>query len=310
MKQIGLILFLIVLGSVSLAYANANLPKPQVIKINEHVYALLGPRELPSKHNHGYMVNSTVIIGDKGAILVDTGFTNEIGQLLKQTIKTITDKPVTHVINTHHHGDHTLGNSEFKGAEIISAQKCKELLEKTGYEWIGLVESMTGEKFPDTKPVPATVTYEENTHNTITLQGVKMELWVPQGSHTPGDLMVYLPNDKILISGDILVNKIMPNFRDGHIKNWVATLHQISTMDLATIVPGHGPLMTVADVKAMHSRMAALYAGVEAGYKKGLIDSEVRKTMDLSDWRKLDHFDETMGGNINRTYLEVEAANF
>ena len=88
MKQIGLILFLIVLGSVSLAYANANLPKPQVIKINEHVYALLGPRELPSKHNHGYMVNSTVIIGDKGAILVDTGFTNEIGQLLKQTIKT------------------------------------------------------------------------------------------------------------------------------------------------------------------------------------------------------------------------------
>ena len=68
--------------------------------------------------------------------------------------------------------------------------------------------------------------------------------------------------------------------------------------------------MTVADVKAMHSRMAALYAGVEAGYKKGLIDSEVRKTMDLSDWRKLDHFDETMGGNINRTYLEVEAANF
>lgn len=137
-----------------------------------------------------------------------------------------------------------------------------------------------------------------------------MELWVPHGSHTPGDLMVYLPQDKILISGDILVNKIMPNFRDGQVKNWVNTLQQIGTMDLVTIIPGHGPLMHVADVLGMQKRMAGLYAGVEAGYKKGLTDSEIRKTLDLNDWRKLDHFDETMGGNINRTYLEVEAANF
>lgn len=310
MKRASLILLLLGLHYTALSYAKDDLPKPEVVKINDHVYALLGPRELPNKQNHGYMVNSTIIIGDKGVILVDTGFTDKIGRHLHNTIKTITNKPVTHVINTHHHGDHTLGNSEFKGAEIISAQKCKELLETTGYEWIGLVESMTGEKFPNTKPVAASVVYEENTHNKVTLQGVSLELWVPHGSHMLGDMIVYLPKDKILIGGDILVHKITPNFRDGHVKTWVGTLAQIAAMDLTTIVPGHGPLMKTNDVKAMHARMAALYAGVEAGYKKGLTDSETRKTLDLTEWKKLAHFEETMGGNINRTYLEVEAANF
>ena len=290
-------------------YAGA-IPKPEVVKINDRVYALLGPREFPNKHNRGYMVNSTVIIGDKGVILIDTGFTDEIGRHLAATIKGITDKPVTHVLNTHHHGDHVLGNSEFKGAEVISAEKCREMLEKTGYEWIGIAESMTGLKFPNTKPVLASKVYPEDTLNHVTLQGVKMTLWVPTASHSQGDMMVHLPDDKILVGGDILVHTVAPNFRDGHVQGWITTLDKITKLELKSIVPGHGPLMKTSDVKAMHKRMLALYKGVEKGYKAGLMDSEIRKTLDLSEWKKLDHFEENMGTNINRTFLEVEAANF
>jgi glyoxylase-like metal-dependent hydrolase (beta-lactamase superfamily II) len=121
---------------------------------------------------------------------------------------------------------------------------------------------------------------------------------------------VYLPDDKVLMSGDILVNQITPNFRDGNVKAWIGTLEEIQKINAQTIVPGHGPLMTKAGVTAMHKRMASLYAGVEAGYKKGLSDAEIRKTLDLSQWKKLRHFEDQMGGNINRAYLEVEAANF
>ena len=87
-------------------------------------------------------------------------------------------------------------------------------------------------------------------------------------------------------------------------------MEEIQKIDAKFIVPGHGPLMTKADVAAMHKRMTVLYAGVEAGYKKGLNDAEIRKTLDLSQWKKLRYFDERMGGNVNRAYLEVEAANF
>lgn len=285
-------------------------PSPKVVKVNPRVYALIAPIELPSKSNQGYMANSAMIIGDKGVILVDTGFSNAIGQLLKQTVAGITDKPVTHVINTHDHGDHILGNIAFKDATIISSAKCQATMEKSGYEWLGILENLTGLKFPDTKPVVATQTYAEGTRTPLTLQGLDLEIWVPQGSHTANDLMVYLVKDQILIAGDILVKTMLPSFRDAHVKNWIATLEQIGKLPTTTIIPGHGDLMTITEARQLHQDMQALYAGIEAGYKKGLTDSEIRKTLNLSAWKKRKYFDELMGGNINRTYLEVEAANF
>lgn len=290
--------------------AHAAMPAPKVEKINDRVYALLGPMEFPNKKNQGYMVNSTVIIGDKGVILVDTGSTDEVGKHLAKTIAKLTPKPVTHIINTHHHGDHTLGNIAFPNTEIISAQKCKELVESGGAEWVALMESMTETKWPNTKPVPAKVTYKENTRTDVTLNGVKLTLWVPNGSHTPGDMLVYLPDDKVLIGGDVLVNGITPQFRDAHVKHWGETLAEVQKFNFKTIVPGHGPLMSKPQSAKLAKMLDGLYKGVEAGYKKGLSDSETRKTLNLKDWEKLVHYHETMGANVNRAYLEVEAANF
>lgn len=292
------------------AIAAPPLPEVEVVKIDERVYALLGPLELPSKRNQGYTVNSTAIIGDHGVILVDTGFTDEVGAHLARAVAKITPKPITHIVNTHHHGDHMLGNAAFKNVEIISSEACKELVEKTGYEWLETIQNATGRKFPNTTPVPATLTFKEDSRSERTIHGVRLVLWVPKGSHTPGDMMVYLPDDNVLVSGDILVHNITPNFRDGNIKNWISTLEQIAALNPKTIVPGHGPLMTTADTIAMKNRMAVLRAGVEAGYKKGLNDAEIRKTLDLSEWEKLHHFDDLMGGDINSAYLEVEAENF
>ena len=309
-KHFLVFLSLLAIATTTSAEMSSKIPMPKVVKINDNVYALLGPTELPNKSNRGYMVNSTVIIGKKGVILIDTGFTDEIGRHIKKIIAGITDKPVTHIINTHNHGDHTLGNSEFKGAEIISSEKCKTAIETNGYEWIGIAESSTGLKFPNTKPVIPTKTYAEGKHPNITIQGVKIEFWVPQGSHTPTDMMVHIPKYKLLVAGDILVRSIMPSFRDGHVQNWISTLKQIADMNFSKIIPGHGNLMTTAEVKDLRSDMLKLYEVVEIGYKKGLMDSEIRKTLDLSKWKKRKHFVQQMGGNINRTYLEVEEANF
>jgi cyclase len=286
------------------------LDPPEVVKINDRVYALLGPLELPTRFNQGYMVNSTAIIGEHGVILVDTGFSDEIGNHLKKAVAEIIPKPVTHVINTHHHGDHVLGNIAFKGAIIISSEQCRKLVEETGYDSVALLEEATQRKFPNTSPVSATVTYASETWTERVIDGVRLVLWVPKGSHTAGDMMVYLPDEKVLISGDILVKNITPDFRDGIVKDWVETLAQVEALNPKIIVPGHGLLMNSAEAAAMRRRMATLYAGVEAGYKKGLNDSEIRKTLDLDEWVSLHFYPDLMGGNINRTFLEVEKANF
>lgn len=306
MRLLKIICVMALLASVA---AHAAMPAPKVVKLNERVYALLGPVGIPSKQNAGYQVNSTLIIGDKGAILVDTGATDAVGSMLAKTVAGITPKPVTHVINTHHHGDHYLGNTAFKDAEFISAKKAQELIATTGAEWIAMVESMIGQKLPNTKAIPAKTTFAENTRTERVINGIKFLFWVPQGSHTPGDLLVYLPDDKILIGGDVLVNHVVPQMRDAHVKTWVTTLDQSKQFDYKTVVPGHGPLMTKAEVAKMHAQMASFYKGIEAGYKKGLSDSEVRKTLSLAEWQKLPSMD-NIGPNVNRAYLEVEAANF
>lgn len=309
-KNLVTVLLCVFVFHGSVVQADNKIPLPNIEKINDQVYALIGPVGFPSKENRGYMVNSAVIIGDKGVILVDTGFTDEIGNHLKKVIASITNKPVTHVINTHHHGDHVLGNVAFKGAEFISAEKCRELMDSADYHWIDTVERMVGAKFPNTKIILPTKVYPEKTRHTVTLQGVTLNLIIPPGSHTPGDLMVYLPQYKLLISGDILVKQMMPSFIDAHVKTLISTIDSITKMEVKTIIPGHGPLMNMQDITAMHKRIAALYAGVEAGYKKGLTDSEIRKTLDLSEWKNLTEFENLMGMDINRTYLEIEEENF
>ncbi len=284
-------------------------PAPEPIRLGARVFALVGLEELPDSRNQGLIGNSTLIVGDKGAVLVDSGFTHEIGLRLRQAAAAITPKPITHVVNTHAHGDHFLGNTAFPEAQIISSEKCKQSVSRDGQAAVALIEGLTGIRSPDTKPVLATTTFAENTKTRVTINGVQMELWVPAGSHTPGDLLVYLPDDGILVAGDVLANGVVPNLRDGNAQSWLETLGDMQPMAFTVAVPGHGRPMNKADVAAFSARMTKLYSGIEAGYKQGLSDSEVREKLDLSEWKKLRRFDE-MGMVINRIYLEVEAKNF
>ena len=303
-------LFLMLALLFSTATLAAAIPATQVKKVNDRIYALLGPMELPSKANQGYMVNSTLILGETSAILIDTGFTDEIGAHLAAVVAKLTKKPVKAIINTHHHGDHSFGNAAFPGAKVISSEMCRKLLIEGEGEWLGIIQGALGRKLPNTRAVPASEVYASKTKTDVVIDGVKLTFWVPEAAHTAGDMMIWLPEDRVLVGGDITVNQITPNFRDANVKLWIATLGEVQAMPAKTIIPGHGPLMTPADVGKLHQRMARLYAGIEAGYKAGLSDGEIRKKLDLAEWKPLHHYEEQMGGNINKAYLEIEAAAF
>lgn len=302
-------LFVLILLFGSMARAADEPPAPTVLRLGERVVALLGLEELPDGTNLGLIGNSTLIVGDQGAILVDSGFTHEVGLVLRRAAEKISPKPITHVINTHAHGDHFLGNTAFPAAEIISSEKCRESVGREGQAAVTLIESLTGRKSPGTRPIQATRTYAESTRSEVRINGVRLELWVPHGSHTPGDLLVYLPDDGILIAGDLLAKGVVPNLRDGHVQSWLDTLDDLQTRAFVTAVPGHGHPMSRADVAAFSRQLKSLYSGIEAGYRRGLSDSEVRETLDLSGWSGLRRFEE-MGMAINRIFLEVEAKNF
>jgi glyoxylase-like metal-dependent hydrolase (beta-lactamase superfamily II) len=294
--------------SVAAADEPAAFPAPRVVPVNDRVYVLMGPVQHANPQNQGYMVNSVLILGERGAIVVDPGGSDEVGWHVANTILGITSRRVTHVVNTHAHGDHYLGNTAFIGARILSSEACRKAVEEHGHEWIALMEGAVGRKLPATRAVPAVEVFPPGITAT-SIQGVRIVFWVPPGSHTDGDLVVYLPDDKVLIAGDILVNGVVPTLQDGFLRSWIATLDTMQTLEVNRFIPGHGPLMKAADVKALRDALAKFHAGVEAGYKRGLSEAEIRKTLDLSEWEKLERA-YVIGRNVNRAYLEVERESF
>jgi cyclase len=306
MRRLSALLAFLALGAA--AYGQ-TLPEPRTIKINDRVYVLLGPIQHANRLNQGYMINSTVIVGDKGVILVDSGGTDEVGRHIATAVRQITDKPVTHVVNTHHHGDHYLGNVAFEGATFISSEMCRKMVLETGHEWLEIMERDIGRKLPGTRPLPAEVTYPAGTRTETSIHGVRLVFWVPQGSHTIGDLLVHLPDDKVLVAGDVLVSRIVPTLQDGFIKNWIRTIDDILVLDVAYFVPGHGDLMTVGDITALRGAMLRFYSGVKEGFRNGQSEGEIRKSLDLSTWNKLER-SYVIGRNINRAYLEIERDSF
>ena len=285
------------------------LPEPRVLRVNERVHVLLGPIQHANAANQGYMINATVIVGDKGVILVDTGGSLEVGRHIAAAVRRITGKPVTHVVNTHHHGDHYLGNAAFEDAVFISSEKCRALVLETGGEWLALMERDIGRKLPGTRVVAAEVTYPAGSKTERTIHGVRMVFWVPPGSHTAGDLLVYLPDDRVVIAGDVLVNGIVPTFQDGFVRNWIHTLDAALALDAVHFIPGHGDVMDASGVAALRSAIARFHEGVRAGYKRGQSEAQIRKSLDLAAWEKLERA-YVLGRNVNRVYLEVEADSF
>jgi glyoxylase-like metal-dependent hydrolase (beta-lactamase superfamily II) len=186
---------------------------------------------------------------------------------------------------------------------------CRKMVLETGHEWLGIMERDIGRRLPGTRPLAAEVSYAEGTRTETFVQGVRIVFWVPRGSHTIGDLMVYLPDDKVLVAGDVLVNQIVPTLQDGFVKNWIQTLEEIQTLDLAHFVPGHGNVMTRQDVAAMRNAMLRFYSDVKQGFRSGQSEVEIRKSLDLSLWKKLER-SYVIGRNINRAYLEIEADSF
>jgi len=306
MRRLFALIALLVFGTA--AYGQ-TFSEPRTVKINERVYVLLGPVQHANRINQGYMINSTVIVGDEGVILVDSGSSYEVGRHIASSVRRITQKPVTHVVNTHPHGDHYLGNGAFDGASFISSEMCRKMVLERGHEWLEIMERDIGRKLPETKPVAAAVTYAEGTRTETFIQGVRLVFWVPRGSHTIGDLLVLLPEDKVLIAGDVLVSRVVPSLQDGFVKHWIQTLDEITTLDVDYFVPGHGDLMTRGDVAAMRGAMQKFYSGVKDGFRRGRSEDEIRKSLDLSLWEKLER-SYVIGRNINRAYIEVEADSF
>jgi cyclase len=225
----------------TLAFAQGPAPAPLMVhQLKPNVYWIEGGGG-----------NSGVIIGDKGVIVVDAKTTPAAGKELLDDIAKITKKPVTTVIETHSDGDHVNGLASFPaGITIIAHENNKK--EQDAAVAAG------GRGAPPAGHLPTQVISKNK--EDLKIEGVKLELlhWAP--AHTSGDLVVYLPSEKIVFTGDIISTQpdaLIHLEKNGTSEGWVTTAKGIAALKADQFVPGHGDVQTQAAIQKKATDVAA-----------------------------------------------------
>lgn len=275
MRRLAL-LFLIILPVLCCAQQDLSAVQIKVTKLSGNVYMLQGAGG-----------NMAALVGNDGILLVDTEFA-PLGDKIRAALKELSDKPVRFVVNTHYHDDHTGGNAGLtKAATLIAQENVRKRLESGGLDGNG--GSLRFEAKPAAKEALPTVTFDHET--ALYLDGEKVQIVHTPAAHTDGDAMVFFTKANVVHMGDDFVRYGFP-FIDVYAGGTVQGM--IAAMETALaklppdvkVIPGHGELATLDDVREYLSMLKGTTAAVERGMKAGKSLDQMKQEKLLAPWAK------------------------
>jgi glyoxylase-like metal-dependent hydrolase (beta-lactamase superfamily II) len=300
---------------------NITIPKDiselALTKITDSVYVVHGMRSMPNKNNKGFISNSGIVISEKGVVIIDTGGSAQVGEMVLQKLKAVTDKPVIAVFNTHLHGDHWLGNAAIRkaypDARIYAHERAiEQLASSDATQWLDEFMRATENAIKGTTAVIPDKGFKGG--ETIEIAGNTYKIHHTGHAHTDSDIMIEYPGDKTLFAGDIVVhgNTVSAGRpEDFHAMGQIEALEHALSLDVDIYVPGHGPTGGREIPEATKRFLDILYNSVKRYYDEGLEDFEMRDKVaadlkEFSDWSGFDR----IGRLISFVYQQVEAAEF
>ncbi|WP_029000005.1 MBL fold metallo-hydrolase [Azohydromonas australica] len=222
--------------------------------------------------------NTGIIIGDDAVLVADTQATPAMAADVIRRIREVTDKPIKYVVLTHYHAVRVLGASAYEPQQILASQDTYDLIVERGEQDKASEIGRFPRLFRNVETVPAGLTWP-----TMTFRG-KMTLWLGKlevqllqlgRGHTKGDTVVWLPQERTLLSGDLVEFDATPYAGDAYFKDWPQTLDNIAALNPLALVPGRGPALVgekqvQAGLAGTRAFVSDLYAAVQAGAAAGL----------------------------------------
>jgi len=265
--------------------------------------------------------NNGWIVFDDFVVVIEANFPSG-AEVIMPKIKETTDKPVRFVFNTHHHGDHAYGNRRWaeQGVTILSSSEALVEMKKveTGYFGgaPGRWESAAAQR-PDvaaTKLKPPVLLFPKELVFDDGRSRVEL-LWLGVG-HTRGDAYAWLPQEKILFTGDACVNGPHNFMDDGNIAEWIKTLERAKALGAVTVCPGHGPKGGPEIIVDQQAYLIALQREVKALVDAGksaaeikaaapVIAAEIKKTPNIARY-----VPSNLTGHVQKAYLELGGTVF
>ena len=285
------------------------------VQVSDRVWCYFGAMEMPTKDNAGNMSNSCYIKGDTEWITWDTGPSYIFAKQAYAEMKKIADMPVKTVIISHEHDDHWLGNNYYKevhGAKIIGPASINENYygprHVEGKDYPGMQTRMIKALYQNATRQTVLALTDEAFEDTIEFEisGVKFEYVKVGYVHSEEDWYLYLPEDKVILAADTVMNGRVTSNRDGLVVGQINALNSIKSKDWDYLVPGHGFVTdkTAADETVLYFDL--LKERIIAKMEDGVIADFITKEVTLDEFRDKDLYYVLSPSNVFRSYEELE----
>ncbi len=210
------------------------LPENSVTRVSEHVYAIVG------------FPNIGIVVGNRATLVVDTGIGGRNGAIVVKQAEKLAKAPILYLTTTHFHPEHAMGEQAFPPKTVIIRDAVQQdEMNKHAQEFMDLFRSFSPqakELLVDVKLRPPDITFDKEIRLDLGGLNARLFWWGP--AHTQGDEMIFVEQDSVLIPGDIVQDKIVPNMpnADASVKGWLAILDQLEPLHPRFVLPDHGAL--------------------------------------------------------------------
>lgn len=279
------------------------------VRVAENVYAHIGDIGGRSVANQGLNANLGLLVTASGALLIDSGATRQSAELIDAAVRRVTTQPVRWVINTGGQDHRWFGNAYFaeRGAAVIAHATARADMVARGGDQLAALQRLLGPSARGTEPQLPT-RWIDGPDSRLELGGVAVELRHRGGGHTPGDMMVWLPQQGVVFTGDIVyVERLLAVLPISSTKHWLEAFEVLEAINPRVIVPGHGAPTSLATAQA-HTRdyLKALRLHMKKAVDAQVEIGEAVRSFDAGRFLPLANAAELMPGNANRVYLEIE----
>jgi glyoxylase-like metal-dependent hydrolase (beta-lactamase superfamily II) len=286
-------------------------PELEITRVGERVYSAIGATAAPSRDNFGHNNNLSFIVTDAGVVVVNGGDSAWLAAGLHSAIRERTGQPVVYVINENGQGHAFLGNSYWAalGVPVLAHRDAVEEVRAHGEKVLEAMRERMGELAVGTSVHVPDIAVDDL--HRLQLGDTRIELRRFGAAHSPGDISVWLPGERILIAGDIAFHqRLLGIFPDSDVDAWIESFDRMAELQAGVVIPGHGSPTDIDTLRTWtQDYLRYLRSEIEAILDNdgGLNDAYA---IDQSAYSALDTFDELALKNAGRLFRQMEQKLF